>query len=227
MPDVAPVYRLPRTVQGPPFAMVPDFVWGTCSSAAVMVWCAMSKHADRDTGECRLRRKTIAEEARVSVDTVDRARRELVRCGALVEVATERADGSRGANVYRLVYGRDLQGGGGTHAQGGGGTHAQGILELEPEGTKRTPQTPQRGASDASVLRDRDREYEPITKASQVHRTAQDERRAARQEGKRSQKPVVGQPAPPPARPVKPTNAELRRELEAKVKRMKEEKHGR
>lgn len=79
------------------------WAWDQAVSPAshLVVLLALADHAD-DEGCCVLSRKMIAARCRASVDTVDRAIANLVRCGLVEKCSQNDEDGSQAANEYRL-----------------------------------------------------------------------------------------------------------------------------
>jgi hypothetical protein len=117
------------------FAIVPEFVlYADISANAVRLYAVLRRHADRE-GTAFPSRSRMAEQMHISVDTLDRAMRELVGLGA-VEIEKRRVEGTKEAdtNLYRL---RSLRPGSRTDAATGSRTDAEGVAarmrqEVEP-----------------------------------------------------------------------------------------------
>jgi hypothetical protein len=86
------------------FAIVPLWLAESgVSSRAVHVYAIMSaKWVDRSTATCYPKRQTIATALDVSVDTIDRAMRELVKVGAVEIRRRKSADRGNDTNTYRV-----------------------------------------------------------------------------------------------------------------------------
>jgi hypothetical protein len=105
------------------FAVVPEWiVLADVGANAVRLYALLARHADID-GEARVYRKTLAERMRCSLDTIDRALRELVAIGALEirERYSPKNPRQRAASDYVL---HTVRGGGRTDAARGGRTDA-------------------------------------------------------------------------------------------------------
>lgn len=84
-----------------PFAMMPVWVMELgLGDKAFRLYAVLAGMADYSTGEAQVKRKTLGERIGASVDTVDRAKQELIDKGALTMAHHDRNDGSQGANVY-------------------------------------------------------------------------------------------------------------------------------
>lgn len=95
------------------------------SDRAIRLYAVLGTYADHETDETNRGRRDLADALRCSTDSVDRAVAELVGIGALEIEETTRPDGSRGANLYRLLSTAPLRMGGRTGAEGGGRTGAE------------------------------------------------------------------------------------------------------
>ena len=123
-----------RTGRRYPFALVPLWVVDhpDVTSLDVAVYVAIKRHADQH-GEAYPSRARIAELAKCSVDTVDRAKKRLLDIGALdVEVRRKR-NGEPISNLYTIheapPEGRSQRQGGRSQRPG---VAAETIRELEP-----------------------------------------------------------------------------------------------
>lgn len=122
------------------FAVIPESVlYADISSHAVRVYAVLRRYADKQ-GSAHPSRKTIAEHAHVSIDTVKRAVSELEEHGFLMR--EERfSEGRRTSNSYHLVLhprrGTDAPGVRSTPAPGEGGTRAPtGTIAIENQSQK-------------------------------------------------------------------------------------------
>ena len=80
-----------------PFAMVPLWVLEMrLSDKALRLYAVLAGHADRQTHESRVKRKTLAAEMRCTVATVYRAKAELIERGC---VSVERRTADNGQDV--------------------------------------------------------------------------------------------------------------------------------
>jgi hypothetical protein len=87
-----------------PFAIVPDWiVRAHVSDRAIRLFAVLARYADRD-GRAFPNRATQAGIMCCSVDSVDRAARELVRVGALSIEPRFDAAGDRTSSLYRLKF---------------------------------------------------------------------------------------------------------------------------
>jgi len=67
------------------FAIIPESIlYSDISDKALRLYCVLRRYADKGSGESHPSRRTLAEKTKCSVDTVDRAIRELQDIGALV-----------------------------------------------------------------------------------------------------------------------------------------------
>lgn len=83
------------------FAIIPEWVLdGTLSTTAVCVYAQLALMADYESGECRPRRRTIADRLSKSPSTVDRALDELVEARAISVEQRFDESGAQRANVY-------------------------------------------------------------------------------------------------------------------------------
>lgn len=87
------------------FAIVPEWVYeADISHVAVRLFCVLSKAAQQD-GDVGLRsRRYLAAQIGSSTSTLDRAREELERIGALTSSPVKRKDGGWGASHYHVHY---------------------------------------------------------------------------------------------------------------------------
>lgn len=126
-----------------PFALVPEWVLDDdISDRALRLYCVLARYADRQ-GVSWPSRRTLASRLRCSVDSVDRAVKELVIAQALDVAGQFTADGDQGPNNYRVLRVR----GRGPAATGGRGPAAQNESHPEREVTTSnevdTPRWPQ------------------------------------------------------------------------------------
>lgn len=90
------------------FVIVPEWILDADVSAnAVRVWAVLRSYADNKTGECWPSRATVAKRCGQSVDTVDRAVKELVRVRALSVRRRKGKNGEPLTNLFRLVIHND------------------------------------------------------------------------------------------------------------------------
>ena len=68
---------------------------------ALAVYMVLSRYSDSN-GECYPSRETIAANCNVSVDTVDKAMKELKSAG-LVEVTPRFSEGAQSTNLYKII----------------------------------------------------------------------------------------------------------------------------
>jgi hypothetical protein len=88
-----------------PFAIVPDWILRSAiSDRALRLFALLARHANRESNEAFPLRSTLASALKVSVDSVDRACRELVTIGAVHVEARHDAAGDRTSNIYRLTF---------------------------------------------------------------------------------------------------------------------------
>lgn len=87
------------------WSLVPNWVMRApgLGPHAKLLYPLLWSHGAGPAGDASPSRKTLASELGVSVDTVDRAVRELVGFGALV-VERRRDAAGQGTNVYRLLH---------------------------------------------------------------------------------------------------------------------------
>lgn len=106
------------------WAPVPEWLLlSEASDKALRLFAVLGIYADYSTNEADLGRKQLAAMIGSSVDTVDRAKAELVKFGAL-EVERRDDEHGRVANHYRLRYAAPARRGGRMDAAGGGRTDA-------------------------------------------------------------------------------------------------------
>lgn len=138
------------------FAMVPLWVMESVTPSSVMVYLWLHSYTSAASAVAFPARKTLAERAGLSINTVDKALRELRDAGAIRIIPTYRGDGSQGANRYQIMPGMPPKSGG-THpndmgrgvspSRGEGYPLAMGKQEpepinqnqLEPEGERKRP----------------------------------------------------------------------------------------
>lgn len=115
--SIIPEWLLDATIPAAEEGEPPTLV----SANSIRLFAVLHRYADKESGEAFPSRKTLAERMGVSVDTVDRAARELVAVGALTisHRRTERGDSD--SNNYHLSF---VQPGGRTDAETGMGTDA-------------------------------------------------------------------------------------------------------
>lgn len=68
-----------------------------------LVFCVLSKHANRETKSCRVYLKTIAKEVACCVKTVQRALKKLLEQGVILIEACFMKNGSRAASKYTII----------------------------------------------------------------------------------------------------------------------------
>lgn len=187
------------------YAIVPKAVISDAPEC-IPVFAVLSSYADAD-GVAWPGQDKIAERLGVSVSTVQRRLRRLVEIGWLT--IDKGGDGQPNTYTLHEPQRSDLTG-------------LKSSRPVTGARADRSPVTPYQDTVDQDHINgeqdnvQRDRSYEPITKESQVHKTAQDERREARQKGKRADKPVTpgkgGSGATIPKRPtVEDAREKLRR----------------
>jgi hypothetical protein len=87
-----------------PFAMVPDWILrAPISDRALRVFGLLARYADRGN-EAFPARSTLARALRTSVDSVDRAMKELVALGVVTIEQRHREAGDQTSNLYRLRF---------------------------------------------------------------------------------------------------------------------------
>lgn len=127
-----------------PFSITPEWVlYADISDRAVRLYGVLARYADSD-GTCWPSRTTLAEKMRCSPDSVDRAKAELRKIGALEWNARHGDDGGLTSNVYRLLRlppREDAAGGTGEDAAGtrtspNENQSLRALELLEPEGDR-------------------------------------------------------------------------------------------
>ncbi len=113
------------------FSIVPEFVVDCGKPRAIQVYAILARYANRE-GTAFPGRPLIAERAGCSVDTVDRALRELEALNAIRVERTKKKDGSYERNVYTLLQGGRTVPGGGSR-NGAGGVVAPTRTQLHPD----------------------------------------------------------------------------------------------
>lgn len=94
-----------RAVLGAPFACIPLWVLeADISSAAKLLYAGLNSFVAGKGGSCTVRRRTLSARMGLSVATIGRALKDLVRIGALVIKERQGADGGRLANEYILLF---------------------------------------------------------------------------------------------------------------------------
>lgn len=164
----------------------------------ISVFAVLASHANVTTGEAFPAQATMALTLGMNERTLRRKLAQLEEHGWLTTVR----HGANTTNTYILHDPASDRANmsaphpGTERTLGPGADRTLGTPELEP-GELKTPPSPPKGGTDqdANGRPTRQKEVKPITKASQVHRTAQDERRADKEKGKRTRKPVVGESA--------------------------------
>lgn len=103
------------------FEQVPHWVLMEASANALRLYLLLRRYA-MGKGVCWPSRPTLAAEMRVSVDTLDRAKNELLAMGALAMRARATADGGQTSNEYTVWWWRHgvNPAEGGPHVRGGG-----------------------------------------------------------------------------------------------------------
>ena len=86
-----------------PYGIVPLWVARAASPRALALFARLAVFANHE-GEAWPSRRTLAEELRCSVDTVDRCVSELVLAGALEVSPRNREGGEQTSNVYRVLF---------------------------------------------------------------------------------------------------------------------------
>jgi hypothetical protein len=118
------------------FVIVPEWIIDAeVSALAVRVWAVLRTYADNGSGEAWPSRSTLARRCRVSVDSVDRALKELVKVKALRITRRKGQNGEPLTNLFRLVIHTDAalrRRGGRTGAPTGSRAGARGT---RPKGT--------------------------------------------------------------------------------------------
>lgn len=94
-----------RAVLAAPFACIPLWVLETdISSAAKLLYAGLNSFVAGKGGSCTVKRRTLSARTGLSVATIGRALKDLVRIGALVIKERQGADGGRLANEYILLF---------------------------------------------------------------------------------------------------------------------------
>lgn len=94
-----------RAVLAAPFACIPLWVLeADISSAAKLLYAGLNSFVAGKGGSCTVRRRALSARMGLSVATIGRALKDLVRIGALVIKERQGADGGRLANEYILLF---------------------------------------------------------------------------------------------------------------------------
>ena len=94
-----------RAVLAAPFACIPLWVLeADISSAAKLLYAGLNSFVAGKGGSCTVKRRTLSARMGLSVATIGRALKDLVRIGALVIKERQGADGGRLANEYILLF---------------------------------------------------------------------------------------------------------------------------
>lgn len=94
-----------RAVLAAPFACIPLWVLeADISSAAKLLYAGLNSFVAGKGGSCTVKRRTLSARTGLSVATIGRALKDLVRIGALVVKGRQGADGGRLANEYILLF---------------------------------------------------------------------------------------------------------------------------
>jgi len=89
------------------FTIIPEWVlYADISASAVRVFGVLNRFANSNTGKCHPSRKSLAEKAKMSLATVDRAIGELVGIGAVVVRHRTSDSGDPTSNEYTLILNR-------------------------------------------------------------------------------------------------------------------------
>jgi len=92
-----------------PFSIIPEWVLDAeISDRAVRLYVLLGRYADAN-GSSYPGRGTLAKRLGCSVDSVDRAARELVIAGALEKTSRWTEDGDQTTNLCRLIYAAPVQ----------------------------------------------------------------------------------------------------------------------
>lgn len=87
-----------------PFSLIPEWVLDLdVSDRAVRLYALLCRYADDGTGEGWPSRTTLAKRLRCSVDSLDRAKVELVTAQALEVEHRQKANGELTSNLYRIL----------------------------------------------------------------------------------------------------------------------------
>lgn len=94
-----------RAVLAAPFACIPLWVLeADISSAAKLLYAGLNSFVAGKGGSCTVRRRALSARMGLSVATIGRALKDLVRIGALVIKERQGTDGGRLANEYILLF---------------------------------------------------------------------------------------------------------------------------
>ena len=94
-----------RAVLAAPFACIPLWVLeADISSAAKLLYAGLNSFVAGKGGSCTVKRRTLSARTGLSVATIGRAIKDLVRIDALVIKERQGADGGRLANEYILLF---------------------------------------------------------------------------------------------------------------------------
>lgn len=94
-----------RAVLAAPFACIPLWVLeADISSAAKLLYAGLNSFVAGKGGSCTVKRRTLSARTGLSVATIGRALKDLVRIGALVVKERQGTDGGRLANEYILLF---------------------------------------------------------------------------------------------------------------------------
>lgn len=86
------------------FVIVPEWIIDAeISALAVRTWAVLRSYADNDTGLAWPSRSTIARRCGVSVDSIDRALKELVKAKTVKIIRRRGKNGEPLTNLFRLV----------------------------------------------------------------------------------------------------------------------------
>jgi len=113
------------------FSIVPEFVVDCGNPRAIQVYAILARFANRE-GTAFPGRPLIAERADCSIDTVDRALRELESMKAITVARTKKEDGSWERNVYTLLQGGGRVGAGRGDRASEGRVAVPARTQLEP-----------------------------------------------------------------------------------------------
>lgn len=92
-----------------PFSITPEWVLDAeVSDRAIRLYGLLGRYANNN-GSAYPNRKTLAKRLRCSIDSVDRAARELVSIGALEKTARWTGNGDQTSNLCRLIYAAPVQ----------------------------------------------------------------------------------------------------------------------
>lgn len=145
-----------------PWSIVPEWLLDTeVSDRAVRLYATLGRYADRN-GESFASRRTLASRLRCSVDSVDRAARELIGAGALSISARTAEDGNQTTNLYHLTLAAPVRPPLGTGAEGPLGTGAA-QNESQLERKKPIAAAPRNGSRKAPSKALRDEVWDTLT----------------------------------------------------------------